>query len=122
MHRSPNRLRRHPKAPRRAGLSVRTTLERTLVVSAPSGNVLVQPTIGVPDAERYETLEQLHQRDVNIGRTYSFPPVLLYDQTGIRTRWLRHLSWLNGNLACARSINLVDAKGWLSDLKARDAP
>lgn len=108
---------------RRAGLSVRTTLERTLVVSAPSGdNVLVQPTIGVPDAERYETLEQLHQRDVTIGRTYSLPPILLYDQTGIRLRWLRHLSWLNGNLACARSISLVDAKGWLSDLKAKGAP
>ncbi|MCI0590647.1 MAG: toll/interleukin-1 receptor domain-containing protein [Gammaproteobacteria bacterium] len=72
---------------RRAGLSVHTTLERTLVVSACNGdNVLIQPTIGVPDAERYETLEQLHQRDISIGRTYSLPPVLLYDQTGIRTR------------------------------------
>ena len=57
-----------------------------------------------------------------MGRTYSLPPVLLYDQTGIRTRWLGHLGWLNGNLACARSISLVDAKDWLSDLKAKELP
>ena len=105
---------------RRAGLLVRTTLERTLMVSVPSGDtVLVQPAIGVPDAERYEILEQLHQRDISLGRTYSLPPVLLYDQTGIRARWLKHLSWLNGNLACARSVSLVDAKVWLNDLKAK---
>ena len=82
---------------RKAGLSVLTTLERTLVVSVPGGDkVLVQPAIGVPDAERYETLEQLHQRDVSMGRTYALHSVLLYDQTGIRARWLKHLSWLNG--------------------------
>jgi hypothetical protein len=108
---------------RKAGLTVHTTLERTLIVSAPSGDkVLVQPAIGVPDAQRYETLEQLHQREVSIGRTYSRAPVLLYDQTGIRTRWLKHLDWLNGNLTCVRSISLMDAKSWLSDLRGKAAP
>jgi hypothetical protein len=107
---------------RKAGLSVLTTLERTLVVSVPGGDkVLVQPAICVPDAQRYETLEQLHQRDMSIGRTYALPSVLLYDQTGIRARWRKHLSWLNGNLACVRSLSLVDAKGWLSDLKIKGA-
>jgi hypothetical protein len=38
------------------------------------------------------------------------------------TRWLKHLNWLNANLACAHSISLTDAKGWLSDLKATSAP
>ncbi len=103
---------------RAAGLSVYTTLERTLVVSLPTGDrVLVQPAIGVPDAERYETLERLYQRDVGLGRTYAQPPVLLYDQTGIRSRWLQHLGWLNDNIAAARSISLVDAKDWLKGLQ-----
>jgi hypothetical protein len=101
-----------------AGLTVYTTLERTLVVSLPNGDrVLVQPAIGVPDAERYESLERLRQRDIDIGRTYSQPPVLLYDQTGIRARWVRHLDWLNSNLTCARSISLPNAKDWLEGLQ-----
>lgn len=106
---------------RKEGLKVYTTLERTLVLSAPSGNrVLVMPAIGVPDSERYEALERLHRRDLGLGRTYAQPPVLLYDQTGIRSRWLLHLGWLNDNIAAARSISIMDAKAWLSDLKAND--
>jgi hypothetical protein len=81
---------------------------------------LVMPTIGIPDAERYETLERLHQRDVGLGRTYGQPPVLLYDQTGIRSRWLQHLGWLNENIAAARSISIMDARAWLKDLRAKD--
>ena len=105
---------------RRAGLMVHTTLERTLVVVSPTGErVLVQPAIGVPDAERYETLDELKQREASRGRIYSGPSMLLYDQTGIRARWLKHLGWLNGNLACVRSISLADAKAWLIDLKAK---
>ena len=107
---------------RKEGLKVHTTLERTLVLSAPSGKkVLVMPAIGVPDAERYETLERLHRRDAGLGRTYAQPPILLYDQTGIRSRWLQHLGWLNDNIAAARSISIMDVKGWLSDIKAKDS-
>jgi len=107
---------------RKAGLSVHTTLERALVVSGRRGErVLVLPAIGIPDAEQYENLVQLQERELSTGRTYVLPPILLYDQTGIRTRWLQHLNWLNGNLACARSVSLVDAKDWLIDLTARGA-
>lgn len=104
---------------RNEGMQVLTTLERNLVLSAPSGHrVLVMPAIGIPDAERYETLGRLHKRDLDEGKTYAHMPVLLYDQTGIRSRWLQHLRWLNDNIACVRSISIVDAKKWLSDLKA----
>jgi hypothetical protein len=103
---------------RKEGLQVLTTLERTLVLSAPSGNrVLVMPAIGVPDAERYEMLERLHRRDVGLGRTYALPPVLLYDQTGIRSRWLQHLGWLNDNIAAAHSLSITDARAWLGEFK-----
>jgi hypothetical protein len=93
---------------RNEGMHVLTTLERNLILSASGGlKVLVMPAIGVPDAERYEWLGRLHQRDLGEGKAYAQPPVLLYDQTGIR----------NDNIACARSISIVDAKKWLSDLK-----
>jgi hypothetical protein len=108
---------------RAAGLTVQTTLERTLVVSTTAGQrVMVQPAIGVPDAEGYQVLEGLHQRDLTLGRTYSRPPVLLFDQKGIRTRWLTHLGWLNSNLACVRSVSLAEAKGWLADLARAGFP
>jgi hypothetical protein len=102
---------------RKAGLTVKTTLERALEVSLVGGNrVFVLPAIGVPDAERYESLVQLQERELASGRVYLSPPILLYDQTGIRTRWLEHLRWLNKNLACARSVSLADAKDWLNTL------
>ncbi len=105
------------------GMTVRTTLERTLVVSNAVGQtVMVQPAIGVPDAERYQALDRLHHRDKDLGRTYSQSPVLLYDQTGIRTRWVEHLGWLNGNIASARSVSLAQAKTWLEELQRMPAP
>ena len=105
-----------------AGLTVRTTLERTLIVSTSNGQtVLVQPAVGVPDAERYQALERLHHRDNDLGRTYSQAPVLLYDQTGIRARWVEHLGWLNGNIASARSVSLAQAKTWLEELQRMPA-
>jgi hypothetical protein len=108
---------------RNEGLQVLTTLERNLILSTPGGSkVLVMPAIGVPDAERYETLGRLHQRDLDEGKTYGQPPILLYDQTGIRSRWLQHLGWLNENIACARSLSIVDAKRWLSGLRTGAAP
>jgi hypothetical protein len=108
---------------RKAGLTVQSTLDRTLVVSAPSGTtVLVQPVVGVPDAERYEILEKTRLRDAGMGRTYSHAPIVLYDQTGIRTRWIAHLNWLNGNIACARSVSLIDARTWLGTLTPSVVP
>jgi hypothetical protein len=108
---------------RKIGLTVHATLERALVLISPKGErILVQPAIGIPDAERYEGLDELLKKETSVGRTYSGPPVLLYDQTGIRARWLRHLEWLNGNVACVRSLSLTDARTWLADLKSRGTP
>ena len=105
---------------RNAGLSARSTVDGALAVSAPGGQrVLIQPAIGVPDAERYEVLEKLLQREASLGHTYFPPAILLYDQTGIRKRWLDHLDWLNSSLTCARSMGLADAKEWLSSLKSK---
>jgi hypothetical protein len=105
---------------RKVGLTVHTTLERALVVSGGGGKrIFVLPAIGIPDAERYENVVDLQERELARGRAYVLPPILLYDQTGIRSRWLQHLSWLNKNLACARGLSLVEAKAWLSTLAAK---
>ena len=73
----------------------------------------VLPAAGVPDAERYEMLERLMRRETEAGRSYVTPPYLLYDESGIRARWLEHLNWLNGNIASVRSVGLREAKDWL---------
>jgi hypothetical protein len=105
---------------RTAGLVVRTALNQSLILSGYGGNeILVQPAVGVPDAEHYETLESLHQQEIRRGRDYATPPILLYDQTGLRNRWLSHLKWLNGNLASVRSISIVDARAWLQSLSVK---
>ena len=65
---------------RKAGLTVHTTLERALIVSGRGGQrILVLPAIGVPDAERYESLVQLQERELTTGRPYVLAPILLYD-------------------------------------------
>ncbi|GAA3674150.1 toll/interleukin-1 receptor domain-containing protein [Acetobacter lovaniensis] len=107
---------------RSEGMQVLTTLERNLILAASNGSrTLVMPAIGIPDAERYEWLGRLYQRDLDNGSNYAQPPILLYDQTGIRSRWLQHLEWLNDNIACARSLSITDAKKWLSKIKGPSA-
>lgn len=104
---------------RKEGLKVQQTLERNLVVSTPDGvRILVTPAIGVPDSERYQDADQLRKRDASMGVIYDAPPVLLYDQTGIRDRWLAHLAWLNNNVSSARSVSIADASAWLHDIRA----
>jgi|SRR5579872_2788735 len=102
---------------RKAGLTVRTALNRTLILSGHGRDpILLQPTVGVPDSERYQILETFHRQESERGRSFSVPPILLYDQTGVRPRWLSHLEWLNGNLSCVRSISIVEAQNWLHSL------
>lgn len=102
------------------GLIAYMTLDRSIVLrkhrTGDDGNdwkMFVLPAVGVPDAERYEGLEQLMRREAEAGRGYAGPPCLLYDESGIRNRWLEHLRWLNGNILSVRSVGLREAKQWL---------
>jgi hypothetical protein len=105
------------KEAREAGLSVRRALDGTIIVSGPrSDGILVQPAIGVPDAACYQDLASAYEEESKKGKHYVAPSVLLFDQTGIREKWLRHLQWLNRNVAAVRSVSLVDAKAWLESL------
>lgn len=106
------------KEAKSAGLTVRSTLNRTIIVSGHGIEpILVQPAVGVPDAERYQDLERIYQDESKRGGHYATPSILLFDQNGIREQWLRHLRWLNGNLNAVRSVSLITAKDWLRSLK-----
>jgi hypothetical protein len=100
------------------GLQACLTPDRLLVVRGRlpedgEQHLLVLPAVGVPDAEQYEALQSLRQREAEAGRDYLSPPVLLYDESGIRARWISHLRWLNANLSCARGVALTEAREWL---------
>lgn len=109
---------------REVGLRAYTASDRSIILCRrdEDGKTLVLPTVGVPDAERYEFLERLVQRGTQAGRSYAQPLYLLYDETGIRDRWLEHLGWLNGTIASVRSVGLKEAKDWLRALAGRGEP
>jgi hypothetical protein len=109
---------------RAAGLEAHMTLDRSVILRrrdvVNDGGTFVLPAVGVPDAERYEILERVIRREAEAGRRYTGRPYLLYDESGIRIRWLEHLRWLNGNLASVRSVGLRAAKTWLRALAEGD--
>ena len=107
------------------GLQGYMTWDRSIILrrrDEREGGTFVLPAVGVPDAERYQLLEQLMRREAEAGRTYVRPPYLLYDESGIRARWLEHLSWLNGNIASVRSVGLREAKAWLQTVFEGETP
>ena len=99
-----------------AGLQAYQTPDRLLVVrrrDAAGKEVLILPTVGVPDAEQYQLAAVFHARQRDDGRAYLSPAILLYDDGGLMRRWREHLSWLDSNLSTARGLALTDAAGWL---------
>ncbi len=99
---------------RQAGLQAHMARDRSLVLrrdGAGDEKTFVLPAVGVPDAERYEALEQAIRQE--FGQLCVNRPHLLHDESGIRARWLEHLRWLNGNLDCVSSVALWDAEAWL---------
>ncbi len=101
---------------RDAGLHAYQTPDRALVVrrrEAAGNEVLILPTVGVPDAEQYQLAAGFHARQWEDGRAYLPPAILLYDDSGLMRRWREHLSWLDTNLSTARGLALTDAAGCL---------
>ncbi len=103
---------------RKAGFKAARTLERNILLRRDGNDpILVIPAIGIPDAERYQDAETLYQRDRDHGVIRSKPTILLFDETGIRNKWLEHLGWLNQKLGFAQTISLRDARNYLNGLK-----
>ncbi len=72
-------------------------------------DVLIIPTIGVPQAFTYNQSEEIINRikSKNISETY-----LLFDHRNIREKWLKHLAWLDQYLP-VRTIKIIEIEQWL---------
>jgi hypothetical protein len=89
------------------GATITAQPGRYLKLETPDGQkAIIVPTVGVPDAVRYQEIEEdLSAEDTN-------DLILVFDERGIRDRWLKHLRWLNPNMK-VRSLAIGEVKGWM---------
>jgi hypothetical protein len=83
--------------------------DKTITANHPAhGLVHIIPTVGVPEAFTYYNSSSAANPSVK------YPVYLLYDQTGIRDKWVQHLGWLDKNLP-VKSIQIKGAEQWLKN-------
>jgi hypothetical protein len=70
------------------------------------------PTVGVPDAVRYQELED----EISRHPRPSSGIILLYDERGIRDKWMNHLEWLDRKAMPVMSLQVAKAQSWLGGL------
>jgi hypothetical protein len=87
--------------------------EKFITIEKADGTELVIiPTVGVPQAFTYNQSEELVAR---VKRSEVKAIYLLYDHRNIRDKWLKHLSWLDNYLPI-KTIKIVEAEKWLSKI------
>jgi hypothetical protein len=87
--------------------------EKFITVKCSDGKELVIiPTVGVPQAFTYNQSEELVARIKSKNVKGAF---LLYDHRNIREKWLKHLSWLDNYLPI-KTIKIVDVELWLKKI------
>jgi hypothetical protein len=74
-------------------------------------NIVIVPTIGVPDAF---TLHQKENLIRNIDQHKTSALYLFYDSQNIKKKWLSHLDWLDGHLP-VKAIKVADLQHWLTN-------
>jgi hypothetical protein len=74
--------------------------------------VILIPTVGVPQAFTYHQSEDLIK---TIKRKKVKDIFLLFDHRNIRDKWLRHLEWLDLHLP-VQTIKIVEAEKWLKKI------
>lgn len=81
---------------------------RYLKLETPDGGkTIIVPTVGVPDALRYQEIEE------EIAEEGVADLVLVYDERGVRDRWLKHLSWLDPQMK-VRSLPIGKVGAWMA--------
>lgn len=98
---------------RQFGLTPHVQPERFITVELKSGQfVAAVPTVGIPDAFRYQEIED----EINKHPKKHTDVVLLYDERGIREKWLEHLTWLDHHKLRVRSMQVTQCSSWLRGL------
>lgn len=70
------------------------------------------PVVGIPTAELLHDVSEKAVRADQIGTPY-----LVYDHVGIGDAWMRHLNWLDKNIATVRAIKVSEAAWAISGLE-----
>lgn len=95
------------------GLAPQVQPQRFISFETKGGNyVAAVPTVGVPDAVRYHEIEE----EVSRHSKRHNDIVLLYDERGIRDKWLKHIEWLDRQLKAVKSLQITQAQTWLGGL------
>jgi hypothetical protein len=100
-------------ATNRVGKTADLQSEKFITIRKSDGKELVIiPTVGVPQAFSYNQSEELVTRIKSNNVTGAY---LLFDHINIREKWLDHLAWLDSYLPI-KSIKIADAEKWLSKI------
>lgn len=97
-------------AAKKTGVPVALHPEKIIITTKFSGqNYVMIPTVGVPQAFRYNQAEDVVKKIAAIKD----PQIcLIYDHINIRNNWLEHLDWLDKHLPI-KAIKIFDAEKWL---------
>lgn len=96
------------------GLAPHVQPERFILLETKSGNhVVVVPTVGVPDAVRYQEIED---EIIHLSKWHG-DIILLYDERGIREKWAKHITWLDRHRLQVKSLQVAQAQSWLGGLR-----
>jgi hypothetical protein len=95
-------------------LNIEVTLQpqQYVLIKTPRKEVAVIPTIGVPEALRFQECGELLDA---IHDSASEGAVLLYDDNNLRKRWQQHLQWLDTHLPI-KSVRIAQVRQWLTSL------
>jgi len=101
-------------AAKKLGIPVSVQPGKFLLVDRGPGRQLIMiPTVGVPQAFTYHQSEEMTKtiRTNEVSGVY-----LLYDHLNIRDKWVKHLDWLDGYLE-VKSLKLLETEAKLAGLK-----
>lgn len=97
----------------RVGKKADLQSEKFITIKRTDGKeVVIIPTVGVPQAFTYNQSEELVAR---IKFQNTVEAYLLFDHRNIREKWIKHLDWLDNYLP-VKTIKIVKAEEWLKTI------